>query len=163
MLTVVQSKDMGSASDASIYFTSVLQGIEHRPMARDFPTHHRVQRHFTPLVNRSHFSPERQLTPPPLLSRMLFPITDDFRHPSEKATSSLSVDSSWEVEETVTPPEPAPKRVGVIPKPSGEVNRPGNNGYNLREALKWDEETYGQLQVRLESSILYTFLTDFFV
>ena len=35
----------------------------------------------------------------------------------------------------------------LIPKPSGEVGRPGRNGYSLSSALGWDRVAYKKVQV----------------
>jgi hypothetical protein len=36
---------------------------------------------------------------------------------------------------------------GLIPKPKGEVNRPGRGGYNLIKALGWNQKTYDSVLV----------------
>ena len=36
-----------------------------------------------------------------------------------------------------------------IPKPTGEVGRPGSGGYNLRAAMGWDDDDYERLRVCL--------------
>ena len=35
----------------------------------------------------------------------------------------------------------------MIPKPPGEVGRPGRGGYNLDDALKWDSESLRKLKI----------------
>jgi hypothetical protein len=39
-----------------------------------------------------------------------------------------------------------------IPKPEGEVGRPGRGGYSLETALSWDAERFKKLKVRMRSS-----------
>ncbi len=34
-----------------------------------------------------------------------------------------------------------------LPKPEGEVGRPGRGGYNLQKALKWDSTTFDKVKV----------------
>ena len=36
---------------------------------------------------------------------------------------------------------------GLIPKPQGEVGRPGRGGYNLQEELGWSKQTYFRVNV----------------
>jgi hypothetical protein len=36
---------------------------------------------------------------------------------------------------------------GMIPKPKGEVGRPGGGGYNLFQALDWNQKTYDNIHV----------------
>ena len=54
-------------------------------------------------------------------------------------------------EETVQDPFGADADEGKIAKPTGEVGRPGRNGYNLKEALGWTAAEVKKLQVRFRS------------
>jgi hypothetical protein len=36
---------------------------------------------------------------------------------------------------------------GMIPKPKGEVGRPGGGGYTLFKALSWNQRTYDNVHV----------------
>ena len=104
---------------------------------------HRVQRHFSPLLHRSRFSPERLLTPPPLTHRIIYPIETHF--PSLtlnlSPTDSLSSTSDPEIDSS------SKEETCLVPKPSGEVARPGHRGYTLRDVVPWDGATYAQVQV----------------
>ena len=57
---------------------------------------------------------------------------------SESPLSDLSENSSDE-ESHDTP--------NKIPKPKGEAGRTNSGGYNLKEALNWDEKRYGEFTV----------------
>jgi len=35
----------------------------------------------------------------------------------------------------------------MIPKPQGEVGRPGRGGYNLQDALEWDKDLFYRVRV----------------
>jgi hypothetical protein len=103
----------------------------------------RVQRHFSPLLHRSRFSPERLLTPPPLTIRTIYPIETRFPSPTliPSPTDSLSLTSDPEIDSS------SKDATCLIPKPSGEVARPGRRGYTLRDVVPWDDTTYAQVQV----------------
>lgn len=59
----------------------------------------------------------------------------------------LSLRRIWSME------QPLPSTLGTedlhrkIPKPYGELGRPGRQGYILRQALGWDEKLYKLVQV----------------
>jgi hypothetical protein len=105
---------------------------------------HRIQRHFSPLLYRTPFSPERLLTPPPLPYHVAFPLTEGpVPPPSEDCHISLAAEhsrSSCDSESEQSYPV-------KIPKPRGEVARPKRHGYRLRDVVKWDEKTYNRVQV----------------
>jgi hypothetical protein len=112
---------------------------------------YRVQRHFSPLLYRSRFSPERLLTPPPTTLRILFPLVDSFTlSPSESHSLTAPVDPDAD---GVTSEEAC-----LILKPSGEVARPGRQGYTLREVVAWDPPTYSGVQVYFTLQVVRPFI-----
>ena len=42
---------------------------------------------------------------------------------------------------------------GTIPKPPGEVGRPGRGGYNLKQALAWPDKEFKRFRVHLRSLV----------
>jgi hypothetical protein len=103
---------------------------------------HRIQRHFLPIIYRSRFSPERLLTPPPNPFRTLYSIEPTPLTPPPSPTDSLALTANTDTDEVGN-------EAPLIPKPPGEVARPGRNGYTLRAVVPWDDVTYHQVHVRL--------------
>jgi hypothetical protein len=70
---------------------------------------------------------------------------------------SVPQSTSERLESSPSPLSPSPSTCsltslesdsGKIPKPNGEVGRPGQGGYNLEHELKWGEAGFKTLQVR---------------
>ena len=61
--------------------------------------------------------------------------TSDSPSPSESTLSSLDEDDE--------------ESSNKIPKPAGEVGRPGRGGYNLEEKMGWGEDSFKKLKVNL--------------
>lgn len=80
----------------------------------------------------------RRAYTPPILLRSFYP-----ELPPDQPPTLLSVDfNPEEAQATDTP-------VHLIPKPSGEVSRPGRQGYTLANELKWDPKLLEEVQVQL--------------
>lgn len=71
-----------------------------------------------------------------------------FHTPSSAKEPSAALD---EDEESMDDDEEDDK----IPKPNGEVGRPGRGGYNLRIALGWEDERYDKVKVSIVISNLF--------
>jgi hypothetical protein len=118
------------------------------------PVNAQVQRHFPPLLYRSRFSPERLLTPPPLVLRKQYPAETRSPSPFIISTSGSEIGGSSGDETSSKPskgkaclvPEPSGEVAHLIPKPAGEVARPGRRGYTLRRVLGWDDSTYKKVK-----------------
>lgn len=65
--------------------------------------------------------------------------------------SPLTEKSDWETDELEdTHGREADDEIGskgMIPKPKGEVGRPGGGGYTLIKALNWNKKTYDNIHV----------------
>jgi hypothetical protein len=68
--------------------------------------------------------------------------------PLEKSYSEKSYSDADEHEETrESEAEHEIGGEGMIPKPKGEVGRPGGGGYTLFKALDWNQKTYDNIHV----------------
>lgn len=100
-------------------------------------TKRHIRRHFPPLTVRCRFSPERLLVVEPLIRRM------KFSHEGTKTplyATDLNKIASLEV-------GGGPPGSGLVPKPGGEVARPGRGGYNLEAVLNWTGPLYVNVRV----------------
>ncbi|KZT04240.1 uncharacterized protein LAESUDRAFT_658145 [Laetiporus sulphureus 93-53] len=86
---------------------------------------YRTQRQFHPHTMRVCFQSERLVTPPP----------SPARHEFGPESTAPSLTAAVLLHSCQT-----------IPKPNGEVTRIGRGGYNLRDALRWKEALYTQVQ-----------------
>lgn len=109
---------------------------------------HRILRHYSPLLYRTRFSPERLLTPPPLACRITFPLAEESILPPSESCLSPAVDPVDSGGESDSEDIYAVK----IPKPRGEVSRPKRHGYRLRDVVQWDDKTYNRVQVCIYSA-----------
>lgn len=116
----------------------------------------RIKRHFHPLITRSAFSPERLLTPPPMVWNTSFPFKNRGDIPVLPLGSpEPESDDHGQLEIT-------PKSAQKIKKPAGEPARPGRGGFVMKHALGLDDAGYTDLQVN--SLIASSFSkTDVFV
>ena len=95
-----------------------------------------VRRHLPPATSHTCFSPERLLPSPAHARHMVFPdeaMDTRLRHCADIPGDDLG-------------------NLSLIPKPPGEAGRrskEGRDGYNLRDALKWDEAFYQEVMVRM--------------
>ncbi|KAI5988138.1 hypothetical protein EDC04DRAFT_2912605 [Pisolithus marmoratus] len=86
-------------------------------------------RDVTPVTKRSDKVVEKSVT-----------ILEDEGETSDSPSSSESSLSSWDDDEE--------SRTKKIPKPNGEVGRPGRGGYNLKDQLGWGEDGFKKLKVK---------------
>jgi hypothetical protein len=116
------------------------------------PTNNRrIQRHYSPLLYRTRFSPERLLSHPPTICRLTFPLAEpQATPPPAEHYSHLAVDSTDSGDEMESEGGYPVK----IPKPKGEVARPKRHGYSLRNVVGWDDKTYNRVQVCVPSNTL---------
>ena len=106
-----------------------------------------VRRHFPPATSRTRFSPERLLAPLPHALRMVFA--------DEAAPSSGTPFTANSTDQSFLPPASDSSlnfdNLLLIRKPPGEAGRSGGggrNGYNLQDALGWDDSFYQDVKVR---------------
>ncbi|TDL14216.1 hypothetical protein BD410DRAFT_690029, partial [Rickenella mellea] len=93
-----------------------------------------IQRYYSPLTNRSRFSPERLIMPLRLAARSVFDINEDhFQGPIPQTQTSGGTNAQ------------------LIPKPTGEVTRQSRGGYNLEAELGWDRQLYTTIQSHIHS------------
>jgi len=97
-----------------------------------------IKPHFAPTTLRSHFSPERTLSPSTLSLRVTF----DLENPKSRVSTSVVQGQYSEGSD-------------YIPKPKGEFNRP-SNGYTLeilcKDELEWGDELWLQVDVSLDQT-----------
>jgi hypothetical protein len=105
----------------------------------------RIQRHFAPITYRATFSPERLVESPPITLRKVFPMLEGpiphWNHGGGTSDGS-SESSEDEVEYDVLP---------MVTKPKGEAGRI-KDGYQLRDVVNWDKETFSEVEVRIRST-----------
>ncbi|OBZ65917.1 hypothetical protein A0H81_14171 [Grifola frondosa] len=97
----------------------------------------RIQRHYHPLTLRSRFSPERLYTPPPSTVRTLFGAED------------ICCVNPFHSTLMASDPAIGNRAESRIQKPSGEVTRLSQEGYNLRNVLGWECDLYDEVQSTL--------------
>lgn len=104
------------------------------------PFERKVTRHYTALVNRSVFGPERPIAFEPLTNRKIFPLCDT----AEPSRPSVLLTAR----ERLAARLPTGTK---IPKPPGTVGRPGPNreGYSLKTKLNWETTEYNIVLVSL--------------
>jgi hypothetical protein len=112
-------------------------------------TTHRIQRQFVPLILRVHLPAEQLLTPPPLPWHTIFEAeAEGFPNVPqepliEAPPSDLELSNAATPSTSVTQPSASNESIN---KPAGEAGRK-KNGYQLKVALGWDEQTYLDVQV----------------
>ena len=111
-------------------------------------------RKVTPEVVRSPtlMSAPLSAIPPPDTNALRF-TTSIAALPLEQHQSSLQ---SIEAGDSDNPSDHSEDEINtmMIPKPTGEVGRPGRGGYNLQEALDWDVDLLRKLKVRSTQSTM---------
>jgi hypothetical protein len=100
----------------------------------------RVQRAYGSFLFRTHFQPERRLTPPPLPWGVTFPPHVDDQ-PTDDATDDPLGEGGGASASQVTPVK--------MKKPNGEPGRSGDGGFNLKSALNLPGRVYEELLVSL--------------
>jgi len=108
------------------------------------PKHH-IQRAFVPLVFRTHFQPERCLTPPPLPWNITYPPHGDGK-PADDAPATVIEGANN------APPI-------KIKRPPGEPGQKGCHGFVTKDVLNLPEEMYEELLV----SFCYIFLQSLLI
>ena len=66
----------------------------------------------------------------------------------ESSSDSPASDSSESESSGSSESESSDSTDGTIPKPPGEVGRPGRGGYTLDDALDWNPKAFKKLKVR---------------
>jgi hypothetical protein len=106
---------------------------------------HRIQRAFVPLVFRTHFQPERCLTPPPLPWNITYPPHGDGKPADDAPATAIKGANN-------APPI-------KIKRPPGEPGRKGCRGFVTKDVLNLPEEMYEELLV----SFCYIFLQSLLI
>ncbi|KAL6307881.1 hypothetical protein BKA93DRAFT_822856 [Sparassis latifolia] len=101
-------------------------------------TKHRIQRQYQPSSGCVRFDAERLLTPPPSSARSKFHLIKPQSDVQAGTRQSIASDAH-------SPGADAAASEPIIPKPDGQVGRPGRGGYTLSDELGrhgWDTAKY---------------------
>ncbi|KAJ4499228.1 hypothetical protein C8R41DRAFT_915444 [Lentinula lateritia] len=121
---------MSPQTDRSVFFGPTTSHSNNPISTTNLQTTEVDNRHFQS-ARRSHDSPLVQHSPP----------TSSFPEPPSPRLTAHHP--------TLAPCYERPSASSAkIPKPPGEVGRPGRGGYNLRKILGWSKQDYDNVKVR---------------